>query len=119
MRELRCVTFTEQEAVSAVVDHRHAQRHLLPGGMVRGLALNIDGKNTCVLKMEDYDGNKTNVLVKEQQVAAALVAYCLSRKIPMPRRSRKTIEVIGGDITLVQVIANYDLLKAKVVALRR
>ena len=112
MRELRCITFTEQEAIAAVVDRRHAQRHALPAGMIRGLSVNIDGNNTCALEMEDYHGNRPCVTIPEQEIAAALVAYCLSRKIPMPRKSSKTIHVIGGDLTLVLTISDFDLINA-------
>jgi len=111
MRELRCIVFNEKEVVTAVIDHRHSKRKPLPVGMVRGIAINTDGRNTCSLKLEDYDGKRNAVSITEAELAAALIEYCLSRRIPMPRKSDKEINVVGGDIMMVMTISNFDLVR--------
>ena len=51
--------------------------------------------------------------ISEAEMAAALVNYCLSRKIPMPSKSNKGVQVIGGDVTLILTIQEFNLLKTK------
>ena len=111
MRKLRCITFSEREAVAAVLDRRHTQRQSVPSGLIQGLTFQSSGGAASILKVEDFDGNKTPVEISEAEMAAALVNYCLARRIPMPMRSNKGIQVIGGDITLVLTITEIDLLK--------
>ena len=113
MREIRCITFNEREAVAAVLDRRRAQRQSIPSGLIQGLAFKSDNGAASVLKVEDYDGNKTPIDISEAEMAAALVNYCLSRKIPMPSKLNKGVQVIGGDVTLILTIQEFNLLKAK------
>ena len=113
MREIRCITFNEREAVGAVLDRRRTQKQSIPSGLVQGLSFKSKEGAASVLKVEDYDGNKTPIDISESEMAAALVNYCLSRKVPMPAKSSKGVQVIGGDVTLVLKIQEFDLLKAK------
>ena len=85
----------------------------IPSGLVQGLSFKSKEGAASVLKVEDYDGNKTPIDISESEMASALVNYCLSRKVPMPAKSSKGVQVIGGDVTLVLTIQEFDLLKAK------
>jgi len=109
MRELRCITFNKDEAITAVVERRHTQRHALPAGMIKGLSFNNDSKNNSVLHTEDYDGKRTDVDISEAEMAASLVCYCLGRKIPMPQKSNKRLEVLSGDLVLILTLDERKL----------
>ena len=113
MREIRCITFNEREAVTAVLDRRRAQRQAIPAGLIQGLTFKSTKGTASVLRVEDYDGNKTPIDISEAEMAAALVAYCLARKMPMPAKSNKGVQVIGGDITLILTIQEFNLLNVK------
>ena len=113
MKEFRCIVFSDQEAISAVIERRQTQREQLPVGTIQGLSFNTEGGRGFTLQTMDDYGKKTPVEIAIPEMAAALVNYCLGRRIPMPAGAKKGIEVIGSDITLVMTIAEYDLTKPR------
>ena len=113
MKEFRCIVFSDQEAISAIIERRQKQREQLPVGTILGLTHNSDGSNTFTLMTVDDYGKKTPVIIAIPEMAAALVCYCLDRRIPMPASAKKGIEIMGSDITLVMTIADFDLTKPR------
>ena len=118
MKEFRCIVFSDQEAISAVIERRQKQREQLPVGTILGLS--HTGRNAAsggvgfTLQTVDDYGKKTPGEITMAEMAAALVNYCLGRRIPMPASAKKGIEVMGNDITLVMTIAEFDLTKPRV-----
>ncbi len=113
MKEFRCIVFSDQEAISAVIERRQKQREQLPVGTIQGLTFNtVGGMSFTLQTMDDY-GKKTPVEIAVPEMAAALVNYCLGRRIPMPAGAKKGIEIMGADITLVMTIAEFDLTKPR------
>ncbi len=113
MKEFRCIVFSDQEAISAVIERRQKQREQLPVGTIAGLTYNIQGAPGFTLQTIDDYGKKTPVEIAIPEMAAALVNYCLGRRIPMPAGAKKAIEIMGTDITLVMTIAEFDLTKPR------
>ena len=113
MKEFRCIVFSDQEAISAVIDRRKKQREQLPVGTILGLIANTEAGTGFILQTVDDYGKKTPVDIAVPEMAAALVSYCLGRRIPMPASAKKGIEVMGSDITLVMTIAEFDLTKPR------
>ena len=111
MKEFRCIVFSDQEAISAVIERRQKQREKLPVGTIQGLHFNTDASQGFTLQTSDDYGKKTPVPIAIPEMAAALVNYCLGRRIPMPASAKKAIEIMGSDITLVMTINEYDLTK--------
>ena len=112
MKEFRCIVFNEQEAITAVVERRRKQRESLPVATIHSMTYNAED-NTSTLDMVDDYGKKIPVNIGVSEMAAALVNYCLSRKIPMPMAAKKGIEILGKDVTLVMTIAEHDMSKPK------
>ena len=117
MKEFRCLIFSDQEVISAVVERRRTLRESLPVGTVRGVKHVLDPAQgvTLTIQMEDDYGKLSEVVVRQVELAAALVKYCLTRKIPMPIASSKTIEIIGNDVTLLMTMS-ADLRQKRVAA---
>lgn len=107
MKEFRCIIFSEQEVLTAIVDRRRRAREQLPFGTIQGVTYDAKDKNmviTCVHIVDDY-GNLQTVTVRTAELAAALVEYCLNRKIPMPTGSSKWIELINEtSLTLLMTV---------------
>ncbi|MEI8394821.1 MAG: hypothetical protein WCF85_08810 [Rhodospirillaceae bacterium] len=113
MKEFRCIVFNEQEAITAVIERRRKQREALPIATIKGLVYQTDGEYTSILNLIDDYGKKIELPIPRAEMAAALVNYCLTRKIPMPMAAKKNIEVIGSDITLLMTIAEHVMLKSR------
>ncbi|CAO3415695.1 hypothetical protein [Azospirillum doebereinerae] len=107
MKELRCLVFTDQEVIKAVLDRRRRLREPLPVGTVESIThRNADGIET-VLKVIDDDGGVHDLTLPEAEVAAAMVAYCMGRRIPLPVASDKTLNLINGGLTLM-ITMNFN-----------
>lgn len=108
MKELRCLVFTEQEVVKAVLDRRRKMREPLPVGTVRGVtyASDHDTIHTTIRVLDDY-GVDQSMTVGSAEVAAALVGYCMGRKVPLPVESDKCLHLINGGLTLM-ITMNFN-----------
>lgn len=105
MKELRCLVFTDQEVVKAVLDRRRRMREPLPNGTVGKVTYRPgqpggNGVETLIQVTGD-EGDDRTMTLHEAEVAAALVAYCMGRKIPLPVESDKMLYLINGALTLM------------------
>ncbi|HYE49020.1 MAG TPA: hypothetical protein VEB20_05485 [Azospirillaceae bacterium] len=101
MRELRAISFTERELTTAIIEFSGRLRRQLPSGTVQDAVLLPGPPITARLPIQDDYGTLHQVDYAEMEVAAALVHYCMSRKIRMPAKSEKVLQVIAGQATLV------------------
>ena len=105
MKELRCLVFTDQEVVKAVLDRRRRMREPLPNGTV-GKVTHRPGQPggggvETQIQVTGDDGDDRTMTLHEAEVAAALVSYCMGRKIPLPVESDKMLYLINGALTLM------------------
>ncbi|PWC33550.1 hypothetical protein [Azospirillum sp. TSO35-2] len=132
MKELRCLVFTDQEVVRAVLDRRRRVKDPLPVGTVSRVAYhkndghkndghksggneqggnehagNEHGAVETRLTITDDNGVVNELLLSETEVTAALVAYCMGRRIPLPVASDKMLHLINGALTLM-ITMNFN-----------
>lgn len=112
MKELRCLVFTDQEVVNAVVDRRRRMREKLPQGTIGKVIFQTgeDGEHTPIrttIQVTNDDGTDESMHLDETEVAAALVAFCMNRRIPLPVESDKTLYVIKDSLTLM-ITLNFN-----------
>ena len=103
MKEFRCIIFNEHETLTAVVERRRRAREKMPIGTILDVTYDNPNRHTVIVNIRIVDDyGKTEMLtVQTAEVAAALVEYCLNRKVPMPSGSKKWLELIGSDLTLL------------------
>ncbi|CBS88322.1 hypothetical protein [Azospirillum lipoferum] len=112
MKELRCLVFTEQEVVRAVLDRRRRVKDVLPVGTVSKLVYHRnegpehEGIETR-LTITDDNGAATELVLADTEVTAALVGYCMGRRIPLPVASDKMLHLINGALTLM-ITMNFN-----------
>ncbi|MFM2043252.1 MAG: hypothetical protein RLY86_1828 [Pseudomonadota bacterium] len=98
MKELRCIVFTDREVVAAITDRRRRINEPLPPGGFQSVALS--GENGDVsLSLASAEGTVT--AIGEQELQAALVAYCMAKNIPLPVDAEKIVHLIKGRCTLM------------------
>jgi hypothetical protein len=105
MRELRCIIFSNQELISAIIDFKRKNRMTLPIGTVSGCEF-IAQDEVVITKItltDDYKAT-SEMLIDATEVAAAVVNYCLERKVPIARSYTKKLEVMDGQLTLVMTM---------------
>ena len=112
MKELRCLVFTDQEVVRAVLDRRRRVKDTLPVGTVSKVAYHrTEGSDQAGietrLSITDDNGAVTELGLAETEVTAALVGYCMGRRIPLPVASDKMLHLINGALTLM-ITMNFN-----------
>ncbi|HYC03824.1 MAG TPA: hypothetical protein VED40_11045 [Azospirillaceae bacterium] len=101
MRELRAISFTERELTTALIEFAGRLKRKLPPGTVNDARASEGPPASIVLPIQDDYGTLHEIPFSEMETAAALVHYCMSRKVRMPAKAEKSLQIIGGQATLV------------------
>ena len=107
MKELRCIVFSERELTGAVIDRRRKRGEVLPSGTVESVTFKTEETIETVFEIKDDYGKSTMVVLTEAEVAAALIGYCMGRRIPLPVNAEKALYVIKGAATLI-ITMNFN-----------
>jgi len=100
--EVRYVIFHISEAVVAINEYWIRRKMPLPMGAVKP-SLNPNGLASIILKVSAPDvlNSVTELTVESNELAAALILFCRSRKIPLPASADKSLTVVGQHLGLV------------------
>jgi hypothetical protein len=107
MKELRCIVFTERELINAIVGRRRKRGEELPQGTVESVKFQTGETIETVMQIKDDYAKVTSLVLPEAEVAAALIGFCMSRKIPLPVEAEKTLHVIKDAATLI-ITMNFN-----------
>ncbi|MEI8393362.1 MAG: hypothetical protein WCF85_01405 [Rhodospirillaceae bacterium] len=103
MKELRCLVFTEQEVAAAVVERRRRLREPMPDGTIQRLSYRSDEAGAVIVTLHVLkdNGQDSELFIPTSETTAALVNFCMSRKIPMPVDSDKYLQVVKDGLTMM------------------
>lgn len=99
--ETRRLVFSNAELVQAISEYNQGAGKKLPAGTVT--ACKPIDRPELVVRLEILDQRRGEVLTVDltpEVVGAALLRYCMSRKIPIPRHAEKSVQVQGDNIVL-------------------
>lgn len=101
MKELRVILFTDTEIYTALKEGRQTRKEFFPTGSY--LKMDFESRKilTICITTQNQDGEHVETRFKEEEISAALVAYCLKRKIPMPAKGKKTLTLMGKALALI------------------
>ncbi len=100
--ELRKILFPKDEVQAAVVDYCLRAKIRLPDKNIEDLEVRADPEAMVVLKYADTGpGESHEVELSRDQVAAALIRYCSSINVPLPRSAQKVLQPGGDGISLL------------------
>ncbi|MDE1146573.1 MAG: hypothetical protein PW843_08105 [Azospirillaceae bacterium] len=100
MKELRCIVFTDREVATAVAERRRKINEAMPDGTITGVEYTVDRGVSARLTL-DHQGAGGDLSIPEQELQAALVAYCMARGVPLPVVADKALYVIKDRATLM------------------
>lgn len=104
MKELRCLVFTDQEVASAIIDRKRKRRDPLPSGQIAGMTFRVENETVAVFHMVSDNGELADVVISEEETMAAMISFCMRRKIPLPVESDKFLYLINDNLTLMITI---------------
>jgi hypothetical protein len=99
--EFRRIMFTNNELIEAIHDHNQVSQDKLPRGMIVTCKPVAEADVAVRLELVDQCNGETHLAyLSPTVVAAALLRYCMKRKIPIPKKAAKSIEVHDDTISL-------------------
>ena len=100
--ELRKIFFSKEELRAAVVNYCLRAKIRLPDKNIENLEVRADPEAMVVLKYADTGPEEENeVQLSRDQVAAALIRYCSSINVPLPRSAQKVLQPADNGISLL------------------
>ncbi|QJE74816.1 hypothetical protein HHL28_07280 [Aerophototrophica crusticola] len=104
MKELRCIVFSDNELLAAILDRRRKLKEPMPEGEITGL--NTEMGDGLKVNLE-LDGGKRTLALAEHEVQGALLAYCMAKNVPLPVEADKMVYLIRGKVTLM-ITMNFN-----------
>jgi hypothetical protein len=99
--ELRKIVFSNSELIDAIEGFARHTKKSMPAGKVVGCR--VDGKDRITIALSVHhpaEGSKHTVTFDHASIAAALIRFCMEKKIPMPRTAEKSVERSGDGVAL-------------------
>ena len=93
--EYRLIFFRESEMVQAIGAFARMRKKPLPVGQITRMLFDTDDLS-MTLFLEKDTGGKMQRSFKAAEVAAALIGYCKTARIPLPRGGNKELRVIAN-----------------------
>jgi hypothetical protein len=99
---MRQIAFRDAEIFSAIKDYRSRRGEPLPVGSVVGIDVEDAPDVTATIRIAQ-DGGRAVIRVElsAESIAAALILFCIKRKIPLPAHADKSIRKSGDTIVLL------------------
>jgi hypothetical protein len=99
--EFRRIIFSNAELREALVGYRGDEQVTLPQGHIRGVRFSSDAQDRLVVATYDPLGDKlVENDLQAALVAAALLRYCIARRIPIQRSAQKSLVLAGENVAL-------------------
>jgi hypothetical protein len=100
--ETRVLTFADPEVIAALITYARRTGNLMINGPVQGISYEEKHEVQAFLAM----GGRRVVRVDRADLTAALIFYCLVRKVPLPSGAGKALNIRSGELELVLDIRN-------------
>jgi len=105
-REIRYLVFDPEDLAEAIARHRKQNGMPLPAGTVASLELSKGkrGIETAVRVAADNHDTAIEFALDETELKQALIQHCRQRRIPLPQRAPKQLEITGQSLSLMVLI---------------
>ena len=99
--ETRRIVFSNAELLLALIAQSKSNPDSkLNSGNIISCTVKDQQDGIVHMQIQGDDGQPTTVAVPHASVGAALLRFCREVKIPIPRRGKKSLQVVGEDIGL-------------------
>ena len=95
-REVRYLMFSKEELYHALSTAWRVQGKQLPKGFLKDIRIGTTAKPEIALRYLSNEGAETLIEFEDQDVMAALLAYCKQSNIPMSAKATKSLEIKDG-----------------------
>ena len=103
--EKRTICFTNDEVADALERFARATKHPMPQGKITACKIESGGALFATLTIQHMaEGSTQTARFDKNSIAAALIRYCIEKKIPVPKSAEKFVEAQNSGVTLIMNI---------------
>ena len=99
-KELRKLVFTQDELQAAAVAYCYREGMRLPKGILKSVTFGPE-EQVCLNFSTLADGGPSRIRLTRDQIGAAIIRYCRSLRIPIPRLGQKVVNPDGDGVALL------------------
>lgn len=102
--ETRQIIFSNDEVVAAIQQLYLRFHQAFPKGSIWDVTISED--HGCQVDCDIMDSNnfRERVTVNGEKLAAALILFCITRKVPLPAAAPKTLSIVNKHLALRVVL---------------
>lgn len=104
--EYRQIVFAPKETVRAVVDYRKWRKDPLPDGRFLKFEMRTDPISADFTVQAGEGAREFSAAADE--LASALILFCINHKIPIPAKSKKDLKYVGDKLALTITMDEHD-----------
>jgi len=102
IEENRRLTFSMDELATAVLSYLITSKKMGERDKLGKIAVNESGEVAVLITIVPATGESpTNMEIGTQILGALLIAHCIKRKVPLPKRAAKSLARNGDRVALV------------------
>ncbi|MDJ0611276.1 MAG: hypothetical protein QNJ67_20040 [Kiloniellales bacterium] len=106
--ETRQIVFSNDELIRAIKDFDRNHKNALPPGKIVECTLKDAPLSARLLIDTVWLDKGKSAILNESSLAAVLIYACAVRRIPLPRRAKKSLRAIGNDLALDLTLEALD-----------
>ena len=100
--EMRKIVFSVEELQAALVNYALRTNKKLPNTTIDNILVEgKEGLTATIIFMRDGTEEAKTVEFNKNDVAAALILYCNSQQIPLPRDAKKSVTPIEDSVGMI------------------
>jgi len=111
--EMRQVILDHQELRQALDSAAGPEDQKLPDGRIGSASISSDGQQVTIVVVDGATQASRDVILSASRVAAALIKFCMRRRIPLPRGASKYLFVSGENLGIRVVLKTGSIAEAK------
>lgn len=113
LKEIRSILFSQQDLEDAFKLFHTSVQAILPAGRIISFDVSGNKEATVRVNVVAQDGEVSEVIIASAHVAAAMLHYCILNNIPVPRKAKKKIELIDGNLALTLTLESAKSIKLR------
>ena len=100
--ETRRICFSNAEVADAIEHFAKATKFPMPPGKIAECKIDAHGPLMAALTVRHMaEGSSRIARFDKNTIAAALIRFCIEKKIPIPRSAEKSVEAQGDGVALI------------------
>lgn len=104
--EVRRIILERHEVQAVLNVYAQLEETSFPAGFVVGFDIEEEKPLTILMSIHTKDGEQIRIELDESAIVEALINFCIKTKVPVSRKSKKTVKFTDGKISFDMSLVN-------------